>query len=233
MAVGTTDTWSASRDDIVSRALANLGAIGPGESATGNMRTDAAARLDAIAKELDAEGDFLWRVARLTFATIASTAGYALNATAFDVDEPVSYLKAGGTSRVPLTAMGSDDYRALPDRTTTSSTPARYTVEKTLSGGREALTMYLYPVPSATGDTVEYRAAVRAKDFNTGASTPDFPSSWTSCLTNRLSADLAPSYGQGMAVRTFMDLYREQLEKLLGADNEKQGLVFVPFGWST
>jgi len=194
------------------------------------MRADAASRLDSIVKELDADGQFLWRTTRLTFTTTASTASYTLDATAFDVDAPVSYLKSGGTSRVPLFPMSADDYLVLPDRTTTATTPARYYVEKSLSSGRTALTMILYPVPTASGDTVEYRAAIRAKDFNTGATNPDFPSSWTLALTNRLTADLAPSYGQMDAVPAFMAMFDEQKNRLLGADNEKQALIFVPFG---
>lgn len=230
MAVGTTDTWAASRDDIINRALANVGAVGPGVDAAGIIRTDAAARLDSIVKELDAEGAFLWRTTRLTVATTASQGYVTLSATAFDVDEPVSFLKAGGTARVPLTPMSADEYMALPDRTVEAETPSRYYIEKALSSGRTALTMYLYPEPSDTGDTVEYRAQVRAKDFNTGATNPDFPSGWHNALVNRLSADLAPSYGQAALVRTFMQLWEDQKARLLGSDNEKQGIQFVPFG---
>lgn len=229
MAQGTTDTWAATRDEIITDALINLGIVEPGGSAEGKVRDHAARALESVVKALDAEGSFLWRTSRLTFTTTSGTASYTLNATAFDVDEPVSYLASGGTSRLPLMAMSSDDYRLLPDRTT-SAKPTRYYIEKTLSSGRTALTMYLYPVPNATGDTVEYRAQVRAKDHNTGATHPDFPSNWVKCLKYGLTAELAPAYRQLDAMASFIQLYQAEKQQQLGNDNEKQGVVFVPWG---
>jgi hypothetical protein len=210
--------------------LASLGAVGPGVDATGPIRTHAARALDAIVKAIDAEGQFLWRTSRLTTTSIAGTASYALNALAFAVDEPVSYLQTGGTSRVPLRAMSADDYMSLPDRTTTARVPSRYYIEKTLSTGREALTMIFYPVPDTTGDTIEYRAALRAKDFNTGATHPDFPSNWVKCLKYGLTADLAPAYRQPELVGQFMTLFTAEKAAQIGNDNEKQGVFFVPWG---
>jgi hypothetical protein len=96
MTTGSTDTWSETRDEIIADALANVGALGPGESASGLMRDHAARALNRIAKALDAEGSFLWRTSRLTFSTTAATAGYTLSATAFDVDGPGLLPGLGG-----------------------------------------------------------------------------------------------------------------------------------------
>jgi len=169
-------------------------------------------------------------MSRLTTTSVASQANYTLSALAFDVDAPVSYLSSGGTTRVPIEPMSRDEYMQKPDRTSTASVPSQYFIEKTLSGGRVALTMYLYPVPVGSGDTIEYAAALRSKDFTDGATNPDFPSSWTNCLKWGLSALLAPSYAQAPLVMVFKPLFEEAREKLLGADNEKQGITFVPFG---
>ncbi len=230
MAVGTTDTFVSTRDEIISDALANLGVIGPGEDATGPSRTHAARRLDAIVKELDSKGQFLWRLSRLTTTTSASTATVTISALAIDIDEPIRYTKSGATAAVTLTPMTRDEYMALPDRTITADVPSRYFIEKTLSGGRASITLYLYPEPEDANDTVEYAAFLRAKDFNTGSTNPDFPSSWTRCLGFILTADLAPTYKQPGLVKTYEAMYKPLLEELLGADNEKQGLTFVPFG---
>ncbi len=233
MTTGATDVFSATRDQLIDDALTNVGAIGPGESASGLMQAHAARALNRIVKAIDADGMFLWRTTRLTFVTIASTASYALSATAFDVDEPVSYLQAGGTTRVPLRAMARDDFMTLPDRTTTARVPARYYIEKTLTGaGRTLLTMQLYPVPNTTADTVEYAAAIRAKDYVTGADTSDFPSNWVQCLVWGLTAELAPGYNQPALSAQYRDMYLAEKDKQLGRDNENQGIFFVPFGSS-
>lgn len=230
MTVGATDTFSQTRDEIIADALANLGAIGPGESAAGPMRDHAARALNRIVKAIDADGSFLWRFSRLTFATVSGTATYTLDATALDVDDPVSYRAAGGTSRIPLSPMSSDDFRVLPDRTTTGQ-PSRYLVEKTLTGaGVTLMTMTLYPVPNATSDSVEYTVSIRAKDYIVGSDTSDFPTNWIKCLVYGLSAELAPSYGQTPLVKTFMQMFLAEKDAQLGSDNEKQSLIFVPFG---
>jgi hypothetical protein len=231
MTTGATDTWSQSRDEIIADALANVGALGPGETASGAPREHAARALNRIVKALDGEGSFLWRLSRLTFATVASTATYTLSATAFDVDDPVSYLDAGGTTRVPVRPMSLDDYRFKPDRTLTASVPTSYVIEKTLSGaGRTLLTMTLYPVPDSTGDTVEYTAAVRGKDYVAGADTSDFPTNWIQALVYGLTAEIAPAYNQAPLSAQFRDMFMQEKERQLGADNEHQGLTLVPFG---
>jgi hypothetical protein len=231
MTTGATDTWSQSRDEIIADALANVGALGPGETASGTPREHAARALNRIVKALDGEGSFLWRLSRLTFATVASTATYTLSATAFDVDDPVSYLESGGTTRVPVRPMSLDDYRFKPDRTLTASVPTSYVIEKTLSGsGRTLLAMTLYPVPDSSSDTVEYTAAIRAKDYVTGADTSDFPTNWIQALVYGLTAEIAPTYNQAPLSAQFRDMFMQEKERQLGADNEHQGLTLVPFG---
>lgn len=230
MAQGTTDTWAATRDEIISDALANVGAIGPGEDADGAKRTHGARLLDGLVKEIDADGQFLWRLSRLTTTTTASTATVTISALAFDIDEPIRYTKNGATTGIPLTPMTRDEYMALPDRTITSSQPSRFYIEKSISSGRTAIALYLYPVPSASSDTVEYAAALRSKDFNTGATNPDFPSSWVNCLKWGLSALLAPSYAQAPLIAVFQPMFEQAKQRLINADNEKQGITFVPFG---
>lgn len=230
MTLAAVDTWSEQRDEIISDALANVGALGPGQAAVGRMRDHAARALNRIVKSLDVEGQFLWRMSRLTLATIASTSSYALNARAFDIDEPMSYLAAGQTGRNLMLPMTRDEFMSLTDRTNTG-TPGRYFIEKTLTGdGRILCTANLWPVPDTTGDTIEYAAALRALDYTTGANTSDFPTSWVLALVYGLSAELAPAYNQPALVAQYRELFEGEIAKQVGADNEKQDLTFVPFG---
>lgn len=229
MAVGTTDTWTQSRDEIVSDALANVGAVGPGATATGQILTFAARALDRLVKAIDAEGQFLWRIERKTLTTTAATASYSINANVFAVDDPMDYKPAASDTRTPIYPMTRDEYMTVSDRTI-AGTPNRYYIERTLSGGRTALTAYFWPVPDTTSDTIEYAGALRAKDYNTGATTSDFPSSWTSALIYGLSAEIAPAFGQADLVMVFRPLYEAEKSKQLSADNENMGLTLMPFG---
>lgn len=231
MATGTLDTFSENRDEIISNALANIGVIGPGKTATGLIRDFAAMRLNALVKSLDSDGQFLWRLAPLTFTTVAGTTAYALNATVLSVDAPISYLQVGGTARVPLDPMTRDEYMALSDRTTQSRVPSQYLITKALTGnGRTLSTMTLWPVPSTSLDTVEYQASVRAKDYETGANSSDFPTNWILCLTYGLSAELAPSFNALPMAQYYMPLFMAEKQKQLNADNETGNLQLVPYG---
>ncbi len=231
MAVGTVDTWVASCEQICSRALANLGAVGPGVTATGAIMADAKERLNALVKSMDADGQFLWRVARLSANTTASLATVTISALAVAIDEPVHYVKSTADTGTELRAMSRDDYMALPDPTSTASVPTQYFVERSLTNGRATLTMRLYPKPIDSDDTVFYAAFLRAKDFETGATNPDFPSSWTNCLEWGLTAMMAPQFGQAAQMGTYLKMHLGEKDRLLNADTEQLGITFVPFGW--
>jgi len=234
MAVGATDTWSQSRDEIIADALANVGAIGPDADGdiSGPMRAHASRALNRIAKALDATGQFLWRISRATVTTTSGTASHTLVATAYDVDGPMDYKPASSATRTPIWPMSRDEYMGISDRTT-SGTPSRYYLEKALSGdGVSVMTAYFWPVPDTTGDTIEYAAFLRAKDYTSGAITSDFPTNWIKCLVYGLTAEIAPTYHQPGMVAQYTALFQAERDLQLGADNEKQGLVFVPFGGS-
>jgi hypothetical protein len=231
MTTSSLDTFSSTRDELISDALVNCGALGPGKDADGRMRDHAARVLNRIVKALDADGVYLWRNTPLTFATTASTATYTLDATALAVDDPVSYLQVSTTTRTPIKPMSRDEYAALSDRTITSRIPSRYYIAKTLTGaGRELLTMTLWPEPSTSSDTVEYTAQIRGKDYTTGADTSDFPSSWVLYLTYALSAALAPGYKRLDAAQYYEQIAAVEKSRQLNNDNEHMSIQLVPWG---
>lgn len=230
MSVGTTDTWGQSRDQIIADALANLGVIAPGKEATGDVRTHAARALDRIVKALDGEGQFLWRQSRLTLSTTDGTAGYSLDATVFACEDPMDYLAASGTSRTAIWPMTLAEYMQIADRTV-EGRPTRYVIEKTITGaGRLLLTAQFYPVPDTTSDTIEYLGCARSKDFTDGSTTPDFPTNFHRGLVYALTAELAPAYKQQNMAAFYERRGSEELAKQIQADNEQQGLQFVPWG---
>jgi hypothetical protein len=231
VATASTDTWSQSRDEIIKDALSNLGELPPDGTPQGPQLLHASRALNRIVKALDAEGQFLWRITRETTTTTSATASYALDANAFDVDGPMTYLRSGETGRTQILPMTRDDYMSISDRTQ-AGVPSRYYLERSLSGdGINAITAYFWPVPDATGDTIEYPIFNRAKDLATGAQTPDFPTNWALCLVYALTAELAPTYAQPQLARQFREDFEREKTKQLQGDNEKQDLVLVPFGY--
>jgi hypothetical protein len=224
MSVGSTTSFEESRDDIIAEALENVGAIGPGATRDSNNSElfDSAARaLNRVVKSVDKDGQRLWRIVRRTTTTTDGIASFSLASDVLDVDAPMRFTRAGQTAPASyLDPMSRDEYMLIGDRTQ-EGTPRQFFVERTLT----AKTVYLWPVPDATGDTIEYAVATRAADFTTGANTPDFPAEWTNCLVYGLTMELAPKFDQMEKVAVFKTLFESELVRLIGNDTERGNVV--------
>jgi hypothetical protein len=228
MSTSGTSVFEEQRDDILAEALEALGAIGPGETRTSNNSTlfDSAARaLNRVVKAIDANGQRLWRVVRRTTTTTIATASFAPASDVLDLDDPVRYTRAGQSTATPVSPLSRDEYMRLPDRAT-PGVPRNYYVEKTLT----TTTVYLWPVPDATGDTIEYACSLRGQDFNSGADTPDFTSKWGTCLVYGLIVELAPKFRQPSAIQMFKPLFEAEVNRVNQDDSERGPMQFAPFG---
>ena len=226
---GSTD-FEANRDEIIADALANLGACKPGGTPTGAQLTHAARALNRLVKSIDPSGNFTWRTVRRTLTTTAGKSIYtrALGDFAADVigiDQPMRFTQSGQTAPTILEPMSRDEFAAL-DRASTGRTPLRYLVERTLT----TFSVTFWPVPTATGDTIEYAAVLRAADFDDGANTPDFPPEWTQALVHGLTGLLAPTYGQASQAGFYLGLFEADRARLVQADTEHGDVRFVPWG---
>lgn len=226
MATSGDTTFDCNRDEIIADALANVGALGPGQDPKGRILTHAARALNRVVKAIDADGKFLWRAIRRTQALTAGTSSYTLGADVLEVEEPLNFYRAGTTVRSPVRFMSQDDYAVLPDRTLQGQ-PSLYTIEYALP---TTITMLVYPTPDATGDTIEYRAMLRGQDYDTGAHTGDFPARWLNALLYGLTAEIAPAYGQMSMEARFAKKFEAEKARQMGAGDEKGPTFLIPFG---
>lgn len=227
MTTSATSSFTQTCDEIMADALTNVGAIGPGKSATGAIRTHALRALNRVAKSIDASGNFLWRTVRRDIAIVAGTASYGPTIIGTDVlglEDPCDFRLTGQNARSQVYAMTNADYRLIGDRTS-QGTPTQYLVEWTLTG----VTLTVWPTPDQAG-TLEIMAALRAKDFVAGANTPDYDPKWNDCLILGLSAQLAPAYGQ--SANDYQARFQAERERLLNNDSPNVGLTLVPWGMS-
>lgn len=225
MATSSSTNFEQSRDEIIRDALAKVGAVGPDETPSGPQLLHAARALNRIVKSLDPEGNSLWRVVERTATSTDGTASFSPASDVIAVDEPMNYKRSGENARTPIRAMSRDDYMNIGDRTI-EGVPAQFYVSEALSG----LTVYLYPVPDATGDTITYSAVLRGQDFDTGADTPDFDPAWTSCLVYGLAADLCFDYGKPQMAMQLRSVFEAEKSKLIEAGTEHGHVTLVPFG---
>lgn len=225
MAVSGSTDFSQSRDELIKDALSKLGAVGPDKTPSGAQLAHAARALNRVVKSIDPDGDFLWRVVERTATTTNGTGTFTPETDVIAIDEPMNYKRSGENGRSVIRAISRDDWMALSDRTQTGA-PSLFYVSETLSG----LTVSLWPVPDATGDTVTYNAVLRSQDFDTGANTQDFPPEWTGCLIYGLAADLAPDYKQAALGQQLRGWFLDEKNRLLNAGTEQGNVILVPFG---
>lgn len=228
MTTAATSTFEESRDQIIAEALEICGAIGIGDARTANNSKNfdsAAISLNRFVKSLEARGYRLWRYVTRTTTTTQGTATITLGTDVINIDEPAAYIRAGGTARTQIMLMSADDYARLGDQTTQGMTRQIY-VARTLT----TTTAYLWPVPDATGDTIEYRVQVKGKDFVTGADTPDFFSRWTSALLYGLVVEICPKYGQPGLIEIYKGLLNDELPAVVNDDTERGNMILSPYG---
>lgn len=232
MATSGTDTFLATVNQICYDGLTNVGANGPGKTPHPDQLVHAKRLLNALVKGIDKESKFLWRFSRSTFTTTASQASYQPAATVIEVDEPMTFVKSGETSRTTIRRITRDDYMRIADRTQESRTPTEFYVEKDLaSDGRVQMTIYFWPVPSTSSDTIEYPAYLRGEDVTGGSQGTDFPQDWVECLTFGLTSRLAPGYEQMSMAKYYKELFEVEKSKLINNDNERGNLYLFPYGW--
>jgi len=230
MTIGATTSFTQTRDEIIADALQNLGAIEPGgvrDATNANLFAAGERALNRVAKVIGSEGVHLWNYVRRTTTTSAGTASFVTASDVLALDGPGRYTRSGATAALQVLPMSRDDYMSLADRTIRGPS-TQYYVEQALN----TTTVYLWPVPDATGDTIEYTACVRTADFTSGSDTPDFWADWVSCLVYGLTVELAAAFSQTALIQTFKPLFDQELRRLVDSDNERGNLTLVPYGAS-
>jgi hypothetical protein len=230
-----TTTFNLSAQDFIDLSLVDVGALGPETGQTNpNLRSHALKLLNILVKSIDNKGMLTWRMPRRVVTLTQGQDSYALDDDSYDVDEPARYVQSGGTYGSQVTAMAHEEYMSLPDRTI-QGVPFRYYAERALGAtGLVQLTLYIYPVPPNTGDTIEFVNQVRAADLTDLSQTLDVNQKWLDAIRWGLTHSLCPAYNVPIDK---MSYYRKMaevaLKDALDDDGERGNVQFVPFGNST
>lgn len=232
MTTSATNTFNLTAQRLIDLALMDIGVNGPGGSIDPNLRIQALDVLNLIIKGADCSGVFTWRTPRITQTLTSGVAAYALANNVTNLAGTARYTQAGATAGSQVTTMTEEEYMSLPDRTI-QGTPYRYFTDSALdTTGLQFMTLYLYPVPPNTGDTLEYVAVVKAKDVTDLGQTLDAPQKWLNVYRRALAAELAPAYGAMDRVSYLKKLYDDAFEAASEDDGERGDMQIVPWGQS-
>jgi hypothetical protein len=235
MALSSTTTYNVTAQRVIDLALIDIGVAGQGGSQGAavdpNLRAQALDVLNLVLKELDTLGMLTFNVQRRVQTLTAGVASYVLSNDVSDVDDPARYTISGSTVGNQVTVMSRDEYMYQPDRTIQGPVYRFFPENSFDANGIQQITLNLFPVPSNTGDTLEYAAAIRMQDVTTLSQTIGLPQKWFNAVVQALAARLGPSYSLGVDRLSYLNKRASDAIDAAFEDSGERGNVqLVPFG---
>ena len=188
--------FNLTRNKIIEGALRIVGALAPGQTLSGEKFVGANEALNAMVKEWQSDGVFLWESKVATVPSVASTATYTLGNDVLAVDN-VWYND--GNSDIPVKLVPWNEYQDIYDKDDESNSPVYAAVDN----DKATLTLYLWPVPNGVY-TIRYQYIERMKDLDTASGNPDFPQHWLKAIKYGLAADLVDEYRKTLQERQYI-----------------------------
>jgi len=198
MTSGSTD-FSVTRDDIIKRALRQIGALAQGETPTTDQVTEAALALNGLVKAWQADGMPLWAIKSYSVPLVAGTKDYEIGlGKAVNIPKPLKVIQAFNHSTtsnidIPIRVITKQEYNILGNKTS-SGNPIQVYYEPLGDYG----ILHVFPVPATTdaaNNTITIFYQRPFEDFDVSTDTPDFPQEWYDAIVYGLATRLAPEYG--------------------------------------
>jgi hypothetical protein len=238
MATSNSYNYTKNRDQIITRALRIVGAIGQGETPNAQAVTEAAEVLNDLIKEWESDGMQLWCVREYVLTPVAGTSqyivgtGYTLNQVA-----PTKILQAWSRSSTsldtPILLITRQEYNMLGSKTTQGQ-PSQlwYNPPGEISATENFGTLTFYVTPDtnyATNYTVYFTGVRPIQDFDAASDVMDFPQYWGNAVVWGLADQLSYEYGVGLSERAMISKKSEQhKEKALSYGTEEGHLLIQP-----
>lgn len=230
--------YTKNRDQIITRALRIVGAIGQGETPNAEAVTEAAEVLNDLIKEWETDGMQLWCIKEYSMTPIASTNQYAIG-TGYTVNQvaPTKILQAWSRSSTnldtPVLLITRQEYNMLGSKTTEGQ-PSQlwYNPPGEISGTENFGTITLYVTPDtnyATNYTLYFTGVRPLQDFDASTDVMDFPQYWANAVVWGLADQLSYEYGVGLSERAMIGKKAElHKEKALSYGVEEGHLLIQP-----
>lgn len=238
MATSGTSAFIVTRDDVITRALRLVSAIGQGETPDATAVTEASMALNMLIKEWQADGMQLWKVSTKSFPVVASTASYNIGVgSTINTEAPLkviqAYTRDSDNSDAPMTIFTKEEYDSYSSKSTGGTPTQMFYKTPGPSTGAMVGTITLLPVPTATdvsnGLNIYITGVFPLQDFNASTDNPDLPSYYYNALVWGLADQLATEYGLPLAERGFIQNKADKhLEKAKDFDIEEGSLYLQP-----
>lgn len=237
---GTTN-YSATRDDVIKRALRIIGAIGQGETPSTTAFTEAARALNDLVKEWQADGMQMWKYtlsSAITYVNGTRTYNIGTGATLNQV-APLKIVQAfnrntSTNADQPMLIVSQQEYRMLGNKLGTGTPNQLYYFPPGPPAAEMVGVITVYPVPDSNAASTLNLYVVGMypiDDFNASTDLADFPSFYYNALCWGLADQLSYEYGVPFAQQSMITKKaQEHLDKAHGYDRE-EGSVFLQPDW--
>ena len=227
------------RDQIITRALRIVGAIGQGETPSAAAITEAAEVLNDLVKEWETDGMQLWCVKEYSFIPVASTNTYAIGTGAtINQVAPLKLLQAWsrttvGSKDTPILLITRHEYNMLGMKYTEGS-PSQiwYNPPGEIAATENVGQIKLYVTPDSNyaSNSLVYFTGVRPlQDFDSSTDVMDFPQYWANAVCWGLADQLSYEYGIGLSERGMISKKAEtHKENALSYGTEEGHLLIQP-----
>ena len=188
----------ASVSDLVSAALREIGVQGAGETLGAEDGDDALDAFNRMVDQWAAERLMIYESARTTKALVNGTRDYTVGVGGdFNVARPVyvdhvTYYDSTTTplTEIDLTPLTDDAWEAIPQKATTSPSPAFYYYQPTMP----TATLSLWPVLTGATLVGVLYAPKQISEFAALATAVSLPPGYRRTIVKNLALELAPSY---------------------------------------
>lgn len=234
MAVSNTTSFARTANELIADALELLGILGEEEPLTAVDLQRGTKWLNYLLKAWQADGVMGWTLTEGTLALVQSQASYSFASggdfTTVPVDIEDMRITRGGTD-LPMFPMSRMDYYALPNKTSEG-----YSTQWYYDRQRDTGTLYVWPVPDATGGTLKFTYRRRIMDMVTAGDNFDLPQEWYLALVSGLASLLIPIYGKSGTPRA-ADIRGQAGEayssvKAFDIDEGESSIFMVPASYS-
>lgn len=178
MASSGTTTFTLQVDDVIEEAYDRCGI----ESRSGYDLKTAKRSLNLLMQNLLNEYVPLWKVVKTTQSLTQGDTDYTLDNKILEITDAV--LRRSGTDTI-LLQLSRSEYHQRPNKTTQGK-PNQFYFEKTSTP-----TLYVYPAPENSTDTIIYYAKERMEDIGEYTNTIDVPVNALETIVSGLAYTLA------------------------------------------
>jgi hypothetical protein len=219
MTTSGTYTFSLDIDEVIQEAMEMIG----GEQTLGHDPKSARRSINLLLQDWQNRGILLWTANTTVVSVTTSVTAYDLDSSIIDVTEAVF---TRDNTDIQIQRISYEEYLKIPNKGQTGR-PSQYTIRR----GRDNPTVYLWPIPENSTDTLKLEQVRYMQDVNKSAvQTADISRRFLPCLTVGLSYFMSmkrPGIDAGRI--QFLKLeYEERLARAMNEDRERASAYFLP-----